>query len=452
MLQMDTSEDDNLQLSSEIGPEKGKCFAVNGEIFAGGELFSPVSAGMRKGKIVAPVPQMNSSPSALLAQKIPDISLIASLSDENMSPHSYKSIPEAESWDMTLLDHADNKRSSSRKRLAKAKRSSNSAKKEKKGVFWEWILNTGSCTPLKCSKDYLPAKTLHACPHCSNTLSHKAKGPPFCHECQFYFVSETEQAVLPSTSNCSNNKPIENKPNTQNRSLWKWIFNSGTCNPDFNSGTTCNPDFNSETCVSKNLSSGSLPSCPHCTKILINQENAQTKDFFPPFCKDCQTYFVTESEASNRGLDSLVTALCADHPYDTYQGRPSKGKITVLRENTKLSFPPLCGGAAQCVSSTSPTLYTCAGITTISPSINVVGKKPSRYKERQNFSSNMSVTRMTMAKKDDDTHLDKSIHVGVDDSDIIYSFSGYEDSVNTEKDSVNTENEIMSMYNDLHQM
>jgi len=323
---------------------------MNGEIFACGELLSPVSA--EKGKIFTTVPPpTNASPSPSFSRKmeIPEISLFASLSDECMSPHSYKALNAAESWDMSVLDQIE-KQGRPRRNSTRSKRFSKSAqKKPANGSFWNWFFNSGSCEPLSCA---------------INDLS--------------------------------------------------W--------------------------------GSSLSTCPHCSRILLNQQNAETRQNFPPFCATCQTYFVSEAGAENNELDALVTALSSDDPNEASADRPSKGKIVVVKEKTMLSCPTLCGTTTQIINLTSPIGCTFTGM--MSPKLstdNSKGSRATRNGERRDHSSATSVTEMTFDNTlgDDDTHLNKSIHVGLDDSELIFSFSGFEESILTEE---------MSIYNDIHQV
>ena len=198
-------------LCSEILPHRGKCFEINGEIFACGEIISPTSAGIEKGRIftaIPPTPIFNSTPRVKLLSselRIPDISLMASLSDECMSPHSYKSVSvpdSSKSWDMSVLDKMANTstgKTKYRKPSAKKKAKMSKKKKSLKTSFWKGMFDLNACTRESyASKSSTSLGVSLKCPQCSRMLlirknaNTKQKLPPFCGVCKSYFVREVE--------------------------------------------------------------------------------------------------------------------------------------------------------------------------------------------------------------------------------------------------------------------
>ena len=290
-----------------------------------------------------------------------------SYSDECMSPHSYNVVPEAKSWDMSVLDQIEKDGEKSRQKSRRSKISSDyDGKSSAKISFWKLFLNSVSCSSVNQDSLCLP--------------------------------------------------PL-----------------------------TC--DMNGLLCVSTDLST-----CPQCSRVLFYQENKETK--FPPFCTDCQTYFVSEADAGSKQLDDLINALSSDDFDDASSpDRLSKGKIVVLQENALVSCPTLCGSNTKQINLKSPTIC----VSKLCTCNLLKGSTETREnKERRLDSLTKSVAEMTSANTldDDDTHLNKSIHVKCDYSDgseMMFSFSGCDESTQL-GGSIYTENEATSIYNDVHQV
>jgi len=186
--------------------EKGKCFEINGEIFACGEVVSPTAAGIEKGQIFSAAPSYYNIEAGRnpARPEIPDISLLASMSDECLSPHSYKvpeSVESSESWDRSTMQDIGRKRKPSQK-------------EKTVNIFsyiWKMNFNSGTLFPSKVDKN-----GLITCPQCSHMLLHRKnavtqqKFPPFCSACNSYFVKEGEvdNNELDSLACCAKGKIV----------------------------------------------------------------------------------------------------------------------------------------------------------------------------------------------------------------------------------------------------
>lgn len=217
---------------SGVMPKKGQCFEVNGQVFACGEIMSPTSAGIEKGKILgaAPIHSMHS---------IPDISLMQSISEECISPHSYN--PANPDWDMAVFDEQKKKN----------------------------VRQKHQDTNIKDDKE-------------TNTIG----------------------------------------------SMWAWMFNSGASHSAKSSGT--GQGFDSK--------------CPTCQSLFVHKES-EDKEQLPPFCEECESYYVQEGEEDSYALESLVTTLTADDDDNNAgRNRMTKGKIVVIPISKSESYgPALCG-------------------------------------------------------------------------------------------------------------
>jgi len=220
---------------SGVMPKKGQCFEVNGQVFACGEIMSPTSAGIEKGKIhgAAPIHSIHS------IHSLPDISLMQSVSEECISPHSYNTAnPD---WDMAVFDEQKMK---------------NARQKHQE-------------TKIKEAKE---TKTIG--------------------------------------------------------SMWSWIFNSVASHSTHSSGK----------------GQGSDTKCPTCQSLFVHKES-EDKEQLPPFCEECESYYVKEGEEDSYALESLVTTLTADDDDNNAgRNRMTKGKIVVIPISKSESYDPaLCG-------------------------------------------------------------------------------------------------------------
>ena len=171
-------------ICTNIIPKNGQCFEINGEMFACGQVVSPTAAGngIERGQILRP-----SSPVKI---EIPNISIMPSLSDECMSPHSYR-VPD---------DEDEEQQVNLKEKLQALNKPQGST--IQKTSFWKWMFN--SDTSFGTKMQHCSVGLSYSCPQCGQKLLYqeetktKQSLPPFCPACRAYFVLEGETDQLDS--------------------------------------------------------------------------------------------------------------------------------------------------------------------------------------------------------------------------------------------------------------